>query len=135
MSGNGALSGQRAILVPMSFRDFPDLGKIGKRIGKRVRDVLKSPAHNGPSNEERLAQRLRDSLRGLVYFDNFVEVEDWATSDVDPVQQANTPLLERRASQVYQQKTPNSRVLLCHDYSGQLPSISICVDISAQSAA
>lgn len=108
----------------MSFGDFPDLGKIGKRVGKRLRDILKPPVYNGPSKEERLTQRLLDSLRGLVYFDNFDEVEKWVIDDIDPIQQANTPLLERAASQVYDQKTPTSRVLLCHDYSGQLPFTS-----------
>ena len=105
----------------MSFGDFPDIGKIGKRIGKRLRDILNPPVDNGPSKEERLAQRLRDSLKGLVYFDNFDEIDAWRVEDVDPVQQANTPLLERPASQIYGQNGPTSRVLLCHDYSGPLP--------------
>lgn len=107
----------------MSFGELPDLGKIGKRIGKRLRDILNPPIDNGPSKEERLAQRLRDSLKGLVYFDNFEEIQDWRVEDVDPVQQANTPLLERSASHVYDQYGPTSRVMLCHDYSGRLPSV------------
>ena len=106
----------------MSFEDLPDLGKIGKRIGKRLRDVLHPPVDDGPSNEERLAQRLRDSLRGLVYFDNFGEIDEWKAEDVDPVQQGNTPLLQRPASQIYDQNGPTSRILLCHDYSGWLPT-------------
>ena len=69
----------------MSFGDLPDLGKIGKRIGRRLRDILNPPADSGPSREERLAQRLRDSLKGLVYFDNFDEIDEWVTKDVDPV--------------------------------------------------
>lgn len=110
----------------MSFGDFLDLGKIGKRIGKRLRDILNGSVDDGPSKEERLAQRLRDSLKGLVYFDNFDEIEKWDVEDVDPVQQGNIPLLERAASQVYGQARPTSRVLLCHDYSGQQPFTSMC---------
>ena len=110
----------------MSFGGLPDLGKIGKRIGKRLRDILNGSVDGGPSKEERLAQRLRDSLKGLVYFDNFDEIEKWQIDDVDPVQQANTPLLERAASQVYDQERPTSRVMLCHDYSGQQSFTSMC---------
>ena len=122
---SGLLVKLRAISL-MSFGEFPDLGKIGKRIGKRLRDVLTPPMDHGPSKEERLAQRLRDSLKGLVYFDNFDEIADWKAEDVDSVQQANTPLLERPAQQVYDQDGPTSRVLLCHDYSGLLPPFCEC---------
>ncbi len=106
----------------MSFGELPDLGKIGKRIGKRLRDILIPPVDNGPSKEERLARRLQDGLKCLVYFDNFDEVENWKVEDVDPVQQANTPLIQRAASQIYDHDGPTSRVLLCHDYSGRLYS-------------
>ena len=114
----------------MSLGELPDLGKIGKRIGKRLRDILNPPVDDGPSKEERLAKRQRDSLKGLVYFDNFDELEDWRSEDVDPVQQANTPLLDRSASYVYDQDGPTSRVLLCHDYSGQLLSIVASENLS-----
>ena len=110
----------------MSLGELPDLEKIGKRIGKRLRDIVNPPVDNGPPKEERLAQRMRDSLKGLVYFDNFDEIENWKIEEIDPVQQANTPLLERPSSQIYDQDegTPQARVLLCHDYSGRLPSIA-----------
>lgn len=111
----------------MSFEDFPDFGKIGRRLGKRLRDVLNPSVDHGPSKSERLAQRLRDSLKGLVYFDNFDEIEEWAINDIDPVQQANTPLLYRSGSRVYGDERPASRVLLCHDYSGQLPLAITCI--------
>lgn len=113
----------------MSLSALPDWKKIGWRAGKRLRDILNPPSNSGPSKEERLAQRLRDSLKGLVYFDNFDEVKEWSLEDVDPVQQANTPLLERSALNVHDQTWPTASVLLCHDYSG-LPSYSSMLPIA-----
>ena len=97
---------------------FPDWKKIGWRVGKKLRDIINPPADTGPSPEERRAQRLRDGSRGLVYFDDFDELEAWSAEDVDPVQQANMPLLKRSASQTHDQVGRTTLVLLCHDYSG-----------------
>ena len=97
---------------------FPDWKKIGWHVGKKLRDIVNPPTDKGPSREERQAQRLRDGLRGLVYFDDFDELEAWSAEDVDPVQQANMPLLKRSASQIHDHIGPTTMVLLCHDYSG-----------------
>lgn len=97
---------------------FPDWKKIGWHVGKRLRDIIKPPADTAPSREERRAQRLRDAPRGLVYFDDFDELEAWSAQDVDPVQQANMPLLKRSATRVHDSVGPTTLVLLCHDYSG-----------------
>ncbi len=98
----------------MSFVGYPDW----KKVGKKLRDILNPPVDTGPSREERRAQRLRDSLKGFVYFDDFDELEAWSTNEVDAIQQANTPLLKRSASAVHDQNGPTTSVLLCHDYSG-----------------
>lgn len=95
---------------------FPDW----KRIGKKLRDILHPPIDNGPSRDERRAQRLRDSLHGFVYFDDFDEVEQWTRDTVDAIQQSNTPLLQRSASAIHDQHGHTTSVLLCHDYSGLL---------------
>lgn len=98
---------------------FPDWKRVGRRIGKRLRDVLDPrPATPGPSAEERRAQRLHDGSVGLVYFDTFEEVESWTRADIDPIQQANQPLLPRAADDVHEQRGLKSRLLMCHDYKG-----------------
>ncbi|KAL9048562.1 MAG: hypothetical protein Q9206_005966 [Seirophora lacunosa] len=100
---------------------FPDWKRIGRRIGKRLRDVLNPRPPAGPSMEERRAQRLRDSAIGLVYFDTFEEVESWNVADLDPIQQANQPLLRRSAAEVCNtpdNDCPKTKLLLCHDYKG-----------------
>ena len=97
---------------------FPDWKRIGWHFGKKLRDVINPPADTGPSQDERRARRLRDGARGLVYFDDFDELDTWPADNVDPIQQANTPLLKRSASQVHDHGGPTSSVLLCHDYSG-----------------
>lgn len=102
-------------MIPMGF---PDWKRIGRHVGKRLRDIINPPAETGPSREERRAQRLRDAPRGLVYFDEFDELEAWSAEDVDPIQRANTPLLKRSASRAHYQVKPTTVVLLCHDYSG-----------------
>ena len=104
----------------MSVERFPDWRKIGKQIGKKLRGILE-PSDPGPSRQERLDQRLRDGLRGLVYFDNSEEIGEWEETDVDPVQRANTPLLKRASHHSIPQSRPTSKVLLCHDYSGLDP--------------
>ena len=97
---------------------FPDWRTIGRRVGKRLRDIINPPTDKGPSQEERRAQRLHDASRGLVYLDTFDELEGWSVDDVDPVQRANTPLLKRSVSQMHDRLRPTTVVLLCHDYSG-----------------
>ena len=97
---------------------FPDWNKIGRRVGKKLRDIIKPPGKTGPSAQERLAQRLRDAPRGLVYFDTFDELEVWSPEDVDPLQISNTPLLQRSDSQTHDYSGPTTVVSLCHDYSG-----------------
>lgn len=109
----------------MSVEDFPDWKRIGNKIGKKLKGII-DPPKPGPSPEERLAQRLQEALKGLVYFDIFSEVREWNAKDVDSIQQANTPLLERAATQVYNQTKPNAKILLCHDYSGALLCVSQC---------
>ena len=102
----------------MASLGFPDWKKIGRRIGKGLKDILNPPADTGPTKEERRAQRLRDVLKGFAYFDDFDELIAWHPRDVDPIQQSNTPLLERSATGVHDQSIPHSSLLLCHDYSG-----------------
>ncbi|KAL8903622.1 MAG: hypothetical protein Q9207_003797 [Kuettlingeria erythrocarpa] len=106
----------------MDASTWPDWERIGRRIGKRLRDVLEPrPASPGPSPEERRAQRLRDASLGLVYFDIFEEVDSWDHANVDPVQQPNQPLLARTAGRVYNGQSldgPMTKLLLCHDYKG-----------------
>ena len=99
-----------------SLSHFPDWESIGRRIGKRLKDILRPPTEDhGPSREERQARRVRDAHRGFTYFDSVDEVEDWGVRDIDPVQQANTPLLKRP---VLEQSVHKSKLLLCHDYAG-----------------
>lgn len=102
----------------MNATSFPDWNKIGRRIGKRLKDVLKPPQDDGPSKAERGAQRLRDQRRGFAYFDTFDEVLQWSSGDVYARQQANTPLLVRPAAAVHDQKSPSTKLILCHDYKG-----------------
>ncbi|KAL8702504.1 MAG: hypothetical protein Q9201_004319 [Fulgogasparrea decipioides] len=103
----------------MNASTFPDWKRIGRRIGKKLRDVLDPrPGVPGPSAEEREAQRIRDGFKGFVYFDSFDEVEAWKPTDVDPIQQANCPLLSRAAGEVHDCVGPKTKLLLCHDYGG-----------------
>ncbi len=88
------------------------------RFGKKLRDILDPPRDTGPPKEERREQRLRVVLKGYTYFNNFDELTAWRPSDIDPVQQADIPLLERPAAEVHDQSVPCTEVLLCHDYSG-----------------
>ena len=97
---------------------FPDWSKIGRHAGKKLRDILNPPADTGPSRADRRRQRLSDAPRGLVYFDDFDELEAWSAEDVDPVQRANTPILKRSASQTHDHVGSTTVVLLCHDHSG-----------------
>lgn len=103
---------------PVNAVMFPDWSRIGRRIGKKLRDVLDpNPTIPGPSAEERRAQRLRDALVGLVYFDTFEEIESWTPTGIDPIHRANQPLLPR-IDNVYGRDGPKTRLLLCHDYKG-----------------
>lgn len=105
-----------------NYYSFPDWKSIGKRLGKGLRDITNPPVDTGPTKEERSLQRLRDVLKGFAYFDTFDELIDWQTGDVDPLQRANTPLLERL--ECYREGCPpgdspsTTKTFLCHDYKG-----------------
>ncbi|RMZ67055.1 dhh family [Pyrenophora seminiperda CCB06] len=71
----------------------------------------------GPTPEERRKQRELDRLKGFAYFDTFDQVETWTEADCDPLQRANTPLLQRKECDT-KSNVGNARVLLIHDYSG-----------------
>ncbi|KAL8922762.1 MAG: hypothetical protein Q9172_003439 [Xanthocarpia lactea] len=103
----------------MDSSTFPDWRRIGRRLGKKLRDGLNPhPVAPGPSPEERRAQRLRDGFKGFVYFDTFEEVEAWDSENVDPIQQPNQPLLFRSAGNVPNEHGPKTKLILCHDYQG-----------------
>ena len=98
---------------------IPDWRDIGRHIGKRLRDVLRpGQDDDGPSSEERLERRKQDILKGFAYFDTFDEIKEWHPETVDPLQQANTPLLPRAAFPVFNTSGTRSRILVCHDYKG-----------------
>jgi len=99
---------------------FPGLKKIAWHLSKKFKDVLNGvPGDTGPSKEERLAQRQRDVLTGFAYFDTFQELEDWLPEHVDPIQRANTPLLQRPALTAQKDNvSKTSKIILCHDYNG-----------------
>ena len=97
---------------------FPDWKRIGRQVGKRLRDILIPPTDTGPSREDRLAQRLQDVFKGFAYFDTVDELISWRPWMVDPLQRANTPLLPRSAPTGEDSSLPKSKVLLCHDYRG-----------------
>ena len=102
----------------MFLAQFPDWRHIGWHIGKKLKDII-GPQDPGPSKEERLAQRLQDALKGLLYFDDFEQVEEWQSHDVIHYQRANTPLLRRSEPGHTNSKTPQtSKLVLCHDYKG-----------------
>lgn len=102
----------------MDFYGLPDWKRIGRDIGKRLKDILNPLPHPGPSKEERRDRRIRDALKGLVYFDDFDELLAWQPSEGDPVQVSNYPLLKRATNQVHDQHHPTTNVILCHDYKG-----------------
>ena len=102
----------------MSIVSFPDWKKIGKRVGKKLRDVINPPSEDGPSRGERRAQRLLDVFKGFAYFDDFEEVTAWRAADADPIQCANIPLMLRTSHPVAEGVAATSRILLCHDYNG-----------------
>ncbi|KAL9102867.1 MAG: hypothetical protein Q9163_002019 [Psora crenata] len=70
----------------MLSRAFPDWNRIGRKVGKKLRDVLSPPTDTGPSREERRAQRLLDVFKGFAYLDDFDELAAWKKADVDPIQ-------------------------------------------------
>ena len=103
----------------MDSSGFPDWKRIGRRLGKKLKDVLDPRLDMpGPSAEERQAQRIRDYFKGFVYFDTFAQLDAWEIDNVDLIQQANYPLLIRAAEKVYDCTGPRARLLLCHDYCG-----------------
>ena len=102
----------------MDSQRFPDWSKVGRRIGKKLRDILNPPKANGPSQEERQAQRRKDLLKGFVYFDTWEEVFSWAPTEVDQTQIANVPLCPRYTSCIHDSHGSKTRLFLCHDYDG-----------------
>lgn len=102
----------------MDSSSFPDWRRIGRKVGKKLRDILGPRPRPGPSPEERRAQRLRDSSRGFVYFDTFEEVEAWQSENIDSIHQPNQPLLLRSSGKVHDKDGQKTKVLLCHDYQG-----------------
>ena len=77
-----------------------------------------NPVDTGPSEKEREAQRLRDTLKGFAYFDNFEEALNWHSKAVDPLQRANTPLFARAKGYFNGLSEQQTKLLLCHDYKG-----------------
>ena len=71
----------------------------------------------GPTPGERRKQQELDRLKGFAYFDTFDQVDAWTEADSDPLQRANTPLLQRKDRDT-KYHVGNARVLLIHDYSG-----------------
>lgn len=103
----------------MDSSTFPDWRRIGRRLGKKLRDGLNPhPVAPGLSPKKRRAQRLRDGFKGFVYFDTFEELETWQPQDVDPIQQPNQPLLIRSSGNVHNEDGPKTKLLVCHDYQG-----------------
>lgn len=104
--------------LDMTLWDFPDWKKIAWRVGKSLKDILNpTPEDLGEGKEQREAQRLRDALKGFVYFNTFDDLILWSLQDVDPIQRANTPLLDRPAAG-RNHPEEGVKTLLCHDYSG-----------------
>jgi endo-beta-N-acetylglucosaminidase D len=104
----------------MALEQLPDWTDIGRDIGRKVRDIL-NPRHgdNGPTTEDRRAERLRDVLKGFAYFDTIDEVLEWTVDQVDPLQQANIPLVIRDTTRTSNLKPiSKARTILCHDYKG-----------------
>ncbi|KAF1990627.1 glycoside hydrolase family 85 protein [Aulographum hederae CBS 113979] len=81
-----------------------------------LRDLLPAPQPE-PDLDERQKRQEADSLRGFAYFEDFDQLQEWSPTDADLIQRANTPLLLRPPifNAHYQ---PSSKVLLCHDASG-----------------
>ena len=93
---------------------------IGRRIGKKLRDILMPvPPDSGPTPEERAARRKQDVRKGFSYFDTIDEVRTWREEEVDALQVANTPLLARATrTQDLSQLGNKPGLVLCHDYMG-----------------
>lgn len=103
----------------MDISVFPDWKKIGWHVGKRIRDILRPiPIESDESKKARKIRRLHDNFKGFVYFDDFETLHAWSADDIDPVQQANTPLLERQVAANGGELEKSTSVLLCHDYRG-----------------
>ncbi|KAF2182736.1 glycoside hydrolase family 85 protein [Zopfia rhizophila CBS 207.26] len=80
------------------------------------RHLFPSP-DTGLTPEERRRQRGLDRLKGFTYFDTFEQLENWTEEESDPLQRANTPLLQRPQLNE-KDKKGSASLLLCHDYSG-----------------
>ena len=103
---------------------FPGWKKIGWHVGKKLHDIFNPPSQSeGPSKEERRAQRLEDALKGFAYFDAFEDVKQWTVSSVDPLQRANIPICLRPPPAEPGGSAPSKQAkrtvtILCHDFKG-----------------
>jgi endo-beta-N-acetylglucosaminidase D len=71
----------------------------------------------GPTPEERRKQREIDKAKGFTYFDTFDQLESWTEANSDPLQRANTPLLQGEEEGV-REESGKADVILIHDCSG-----------------
>ncbi|KAF1966866.1 hypothetical protein BU23DRAFT_559889 [Bimuria novae-zelandiae CBS 107.79] len=92
------------------------------------RHLFPSP-DTGPTPEEREKQRRLDRLKGFTYFDTFAQLEEWTESESDPIQRANTPLLNR-SSGASTSSGSKANVLLCHDFAGNYQDYEASTNIS-----
>ena len=69
-------------------------------------------------DDEHLERRVRDGYKGFLYFEDFDELVCWSPQEIDPLQQANTPLLPRSEDEINPNLKGCSKVMLCHDYKG-----------------
>ncbi|KAF2129153.1 glycoside hydrolase family 85 protein [Dothidotthia symphoricarpi CBS 119687] len=100
----------------MSMANILGWKDILRPIRDGYRHLFPSP-DTGPTPEERRKQRELDRLRGFTYFDTFEQLESWTEADSDPLQRANTPLLQRSEDFAKSDRS-KANVVLCHDYAG-----------------
>jgi len=82
-----------------------------------LRDNLPShPPKDDDDAEKRRQKRDQDIFKGFTYFETFEEIEQWTPDTVDPLQRANTPLMQR--SRVQPSDTRKSKIILVHDHAG-----------------
>ena len=97
-----------------------------KDILRPIRDGLRDnlPHRNPPRNEKDEQKRREDALRGFAYLDTFEEIEAWTPRQVDPIQCANTPLLERPVLPAPVNHLSN--ITIIHDYNGNYHDYESC---------
>lgn len=82
----------------------------------------------GPTPEERRKQRQKDWIKGFAYFDTFEQLKVWSEADSEPLQRANTPLLQRPL-RMSESEVDRSSVTLIHDYAGNYHDYEIVQEI------